>query len=55
MYRYIWGNNVKRALMKGRICNVLARGKKRSVLIEFIDNGQKEIVDRYSIRKLKQS
>lgn len=52
MYKYIWGNNEKRKALKGRICNVISRGKMNSVLIEF-DNGQKEIVSRYSIRKLK--
>ena len=51
-YKYIWGNNEKRKTMKNRICNVISRGKKNSVLIQFIDNGQKEIVSRYSIRKV---
>lgn len=51
MYRYIWDNNEKRATLKNRLCNVIARGTKNSILIEFIDNGQKEIVSRYSIRK----
>jgi hypothetical protein len=51
MYRYIWGNNEKRKTLKGRLCNVMAKGKKNSLLIEFTDNGQKEIVSRYSVRK----
>ena len=49
-YKYNWGNNEKRATMKGRGCDVLARGKKNSICIEF-ENGQREIVSRYSIRK----
>lgn len=53
LYYFAWGNNEKRASMKGRICKVLARGKKNSILIEFIDNGQQEIVSRNSIRKTK--
>ena len=53
MYKYIWGNNEKRKTLKDRFCNVLARGKKNSILIEFIDNGQKEVVSRYSVRKGK--
>ena len=59
MYRYIWGNKIdpygnitKRLGLKGRVCRVLARGKMNSILIEFIDNGQKEIVSRFSIRRI---
>ena len=51
-YKYIWGNNEKRQTLKGRECVVLARGAKGSILIEFTDNNQKEIVSRYSIRKV---
>lgn len=49
MMVYRWGNNSKRSTMKGRECRVLARGKMNSILIEFTDNGQKEIVSRRSI------
>ena len=52
-YKYCWGNNEKRATMKGRTCRVLSRGKKNSCSIEFIDNGQKEIVSRNALRKTK--
>jgi hypothetical protein len=41
---YRWGNNEKRVTMKGRECKILTRGKKGSILIEFLDNKQKEIV-----------
>jgi hypothetical protein len=47
---YVWGNNAKRATMKGRACRVIARGRMNSCLIEFSDNGQREIVSRYSVR-----
>jgi len=53
MYYFAWGNNSKRKMMKGRFCKVLARGKKNSIMIEFVDNGQREIVSRNSIRKVK--
>lgn len=46
---YTWGNNPKRATMKDRRCRVLARGRKNSCLIEFLDTGQREIVSRYSV------
>lgn len=52
LYRYRWGNNEKRLTMKGRICVVLARGRMNSCLIEFVDDGQQEIVSRNSLRKV---
>jgi hypothetical protein len=45
---YRWGNNEKRAAMKGRECIVIARGRMNSVIIEFTDNGQREVVSRRS-------
>lgn len=54
LFRFCWGNNVKRRTMKGRICRVIARAKKmNSCMIEFIDNGQRECVSRNSLRKVK--
>lgn len=50
-HAYQWGNNSKRALMKGRPCRVLARGEMRSVMIEFPD-GQREIVSFRSLKPL---
>jgi len=50
LYRYYWGNNSKRRTMKGRICRILCRGGMNSVLIEFIDNGQREVVSHRSLR-----
>ena len=52
LYRYAWGNNSKRAMMKGRKCKLLASGKMSSVLIEFIDNGQREITSRRALRRV---
>ncbi len=51
-YRYSWKNNEKRAALFGRLCKVLARLKKNSVIIEF-ENGQRECVSRYALRKDK--
>ena len=53
IYVYSWGNNPKRATMKGRKCRVLRRYKRNSRLVEFIDNGQKEVVSGNSLRKAK--
>ena len=51
LYVFCWANNPKRATLKGRVCKVLYRGKMNSALIEFIDNNQREIVSRNSLRK----
>ncbi len=51
-YYYRWGNNPKRATMKGRHCRIVARGKMNSMQIEFKD-GQREIVSQQSIVKVK--
>lgn len=52
---YNWANNSKRKTMKGREVKVIARGKLNSLLIEFIDNGQRECVSRNSIKQIKQT
>lgn len=50
LYRYTWGNNAKRASMKGRLCRVVARGRMNSALVEF-GNGQREVISRNALRK----
>ena len=52
-YVYRWGNNEKRKTMKGRACIVLCRGTKNSCMIEFCDNGQREIISRNALKKKK--
>lgn len=53
LYAYTWGNNEKRATMKGRICRMLARGVLNSALIEFVDNGEQVVVSRNALRRAK--
>ena len=53
LYKYAWGNNPKRAKMKGRLCILLASGKMNSIQIEFIDNGQREITSKRALRQYK--
>jgi hypothetical protein len=50
-HRYVWGNNPKRATLKGRACRVLARGSLQSVMVEF-ENGQREVVSFRALRRL---
>ncbi len=52
VYRYAWGNNAKRATLRGRLCRVLARGRMNSCLVEFTDNGQREVVSRNALRRV---
>ena len=49
-HNYCWKNNSKRLTLFKRTCKIIARGKKNSIQIEF-ENGQREVVSRYSIRK----
>jgi len=52
LYRYAWGNNPKRAQMKGRTCHILWTLALGSVLIEFTDNGQREVTSRRALRRV---
>jgi hypothetical protein len=50
---YAWRNNEKRATLYGRKCRILARTpNRRSLVIEFED-GQREIVSRRAVRRIK--
>lgn len=51
-HTYAWGNNAKRATLKGRRCSIIARGRMQSVLVEFED-GQREIVSFRALRKIR--
>jgi hypothetical protein len=51
LYRYGWGNNVKRATLKGRVCRCLWRGGMNSAFVEFVDTGQQEVISRNALRK----
>lgn len=52
-YRYAWKNNSKRKTLYGRECRVVVRSAMNSALVEFTDNGQREVVSRYALRKSK--
>ena len=49
-YKFTWGNNEKRAELKGRFCRVLQRLSMNSAIVEF-ENGQREVVSRNALRK----
>jgi hypothetical protein len=41
LYVFAWGNNERRAELRGRLCRKVARGAKGTVLVEFVDNGER--------------
>lgn len=51
IYRFCWGNNAKRATLKGRRCVLESSGRMGSALVRFIDTGQREVVSRRALRR----
>ena len=51
---YAWKNNPKRKNLYRKKCKVISRGRMNSVLVEF-ETGQREIVSRNAIRKIKEA
>jgi len=49
---YAWGNNPRRAELKGRRCVVEARGALGTVLIRFPDTGERVTTSRRAIREI---
>jgi len=41
VYVYAWGNNARRAALKGRRCVIEARGAMGTVLVRFLDTGER--------------
>ena len=41
MHVYAWGNNPRRAELKGRRCVVEARGRMGTVRVRFLDTGER--------------
>ena len=48
---FAWGNNPRRAELKGRRCVIVARGAMGSVLVEFLDTGEKVVTSRRALRR----
>lgn len=51
VYTYAWGNNERRAELKGRLCVIEARGRMRTVLIRFLDNGERVTTSARALRQ----
>jgi len=51
-YEFVWGNNERRARLKGRRCVVEARGSMRSVLVRFLDTGERTVTSARALRRV---
>lgn len=51
MYRYAWGNNKRRAQLKGRHCVIVAAGTMNTVCVEFLDTGERVGTSRRALRR----
>jgi hypothetical protein len=55
LYRWMWGPG-KIGRLPGRkweLCRVLVRGKRNSILVEFLQDGFKAVTSRYAVRKVR--
>jgi len=53
IYVYAWGNNSRRRELRGRQCRVVARGAMRTVLVEFLDNGERVTTSARALRRVE--
>ena len=52
VYEYAWGNNPRRAALKGRRCVVEARGRMGTVLVRFLDTGERVTTSHRALRRI---
>ena len=52
IYVYAWGNNARRRELQGRRCRILARGRMSTVLVEFLDNGERVTTSSRALRRV---
>jgi hypothetical protein len=50
VYVYVWGNNERRATLKGRRCAVEARGAMGTALVRFLDTGERVTTSSRALR-----
>jgi hypothetical protein len=55
LYVYLWGNNPRRAQLRGRQCRILARGRMNTVLIELVDTGERVTTSSRALRRIDDS
>ena len=54
IYVYAWGNNPRRLELRGRRCRILAQGRMSTVLIEFLDNGERVTTSSRALRRIRE-
>lgn len=58
LYTFRWGNNEARAALKGRTCRIVARagrGGMNTVLVEFLDTGERVSTSLRALKRIKWS
>lgn len=55
LYVFVWGNNPRRAELKGRTCRLLVAGRMGTVLVEFLDTGERVTTSRRALRRKETS
>jgi len=50
VYVYTWGNNPRRAELKGRRCVIEAKGKMGTILVRFLDTNERVTTSHYAVR-----
>jgi hypothetical protein len=51
-YVYRWRNNPRRDELYGRVCRLVCSGTKNTVLLEFVDTGERVTTSRWAIRRV---
>jgi hypothetical protein len=51
VYVYAWGNNERRASLKGRRCVIEASGAQGTVLVRFLDTGERVTTSARALRR----
>lgn len=51
VYEYRWGNNDRRADLKGRLCVIEATGRMGTALVRFLDTGERVTTSRRALRR----
>lgn len=54
VYRYAWGNNSRRAALKGRLCVIETTGGKQTALVRFLDSGERVTTSIRALRAVEQ-
>jgi hypothetical protein len=51
VYVYAWGNNERRAQLRGRECVIEARGAMRTILVRFLDTDERVTTSARAVRR----